>query len=67
MSEAKYIVINGDTILGVLWENESLGKVFVTDGKIDLNFDLEIRDFTTGENVKNVDLREFILDVIPEK
>ncbi len=68
MSKPKYIVINGNSIVGVLWENEKQGKVLVTnDVKIDINSDIEIRDVFTDEAVNNVDLRDFLLEIIPHE
>ena len=64
MSKAKYVIANGDGIIGVLWENEKLGKVLVTDGKIDANHDLEIYEPMGGKPVKHVDLRDFLLEVL---
>lgn len=65
MSDAKYTIKNGDSILGILWENEKLGKVLVTDGKVDMNFDLEIYDHSKNAYVKYIDLRDFLLEVLP--
>jgi hypothetical protein len=67
MSKAKYAVRNGDNHVGILWENEKLGKVFVVQSEIDINFDLEIMDIDTGNIVDHVDLREFIFDALPFK
>jgi hypothetical protein len=65
MSSVKYIIINGNTIIGMLWENELLGKVFTTTGaNIDLNNDLEIYD-CDANLIKNIDLRDAILSIFP--
>lgn len=65
MSKLLYGVRNGDNIIGCLWENEKLGKVFVSTGKpIDLNFDLEIRNAETMEDEKFIDLKDFILECL---
>ncbi len=68
MSKAKYAVINGKNFVGILWENEKLGKVFVTNEvKIDPNCDIEVRDVFTEEVVNNIDLKDFLLEVIPHE
>jgi hypothetical protein len=68
MSKILYAVKNGDNIIGTLWENEKLGKVFVTTGeKIDLLHDLQIRSAETYQDEENIDLRDFILEVMPIK
>jgi hypothetical protein len=65
MSEVTHFVRNGDNITGILWNNENLGKVFVLMNNVDMNFDLEISEATTGKIVKYVDLRDFLLEVLP--
>jgi hypothetical protein len=67
MSKVKYAILNGNQTIGLFWENEKLGNIFVTnpDVKIDLNWDLEIRDVKTGETVNSVDLRDFLLESLP--
>ncbi len=70
MSKSKYAVINGgnQNIVGILYENEKLGKVLVTnDVKIDMNCDIEIMDVFTGEVVNSIDLRDIILEAIPHE
>lgn len=66
MSKAKYAIRNGDNILGILWENDSLGKILVTSGNIDPNFGLEIYDCDVHKVIKYVDLRDFLLEVFPQ-
>ena len=67
MSKAKYAIRNGQDVVGLLWENEKLGKVLVTypDIKIDMNFDLEIWDIETHEVIDYIDLRDFLLESLP--
>jgi hypothetical protein len=64
LSKAKFAVRNGDNVTGILWENEKLGKVFVQQGTIDPNFDLEIYDLDTHKVVNHVDLRDFLLETL---
>lgn len=64
MSEVKFAVKNGDNILGVMWETELLGKVFVTNGKLDINYNLEIRDFD-GNDIENIDLKTLLMEILP--
>lgn len=66
MSKPKFVVANGDNSIGILWEDEKLGKVFTSTGaKIDLAFDLKILSIETGQKVENIDLRDFILRALP--
>lgn len=65
MSKAKYAIFNYQTHIGILWENEKLGKVFVTTGeKIDPNYDLEIYDCESNQKINNIDLRDFLLETL---
>jgi hypothetical protein len=64
VTKFKYAIRNGDKVLGLLWEHDALGKVLVTDGKIDSNFDLEIKD-QNGNTVDYIDLRKFLLEILP--
>lgn len=67
MSNFKYAVLNDKIVIGTLWENEKLGKVFVTtEEKIDPNFDLEIYDSESQEQITHIDLRDFLLEVLPQ-
>lgn len=65
MAEAKYAVKNGDSITGILWENEKLGRLFVLQNDIDPNFGLEILDLPNGNVVKEVDMIDFLLEILP--
>lgn len=66
MAKFKYAVKNGDNILGIMWETEKGEKVFVAnnDSKLDLNFDLEVKD-ATGKIIKDVDLIELLIEILP--
>lgn len=66
MSKPKYAVSNGGNVIGVLWEDDNLGKIFVSTGeKIDLAFDLKIMSIETSKKVDHIDLRDFILKALP--
>jgi hypothetical protein len=66
LSKAKLCVINGENVLGILWDHKQLGKVLVTTGeKLNINHDLVIRNIETGKNEKSIDLRDFLLEVLP--
>lgn len=65
MSKLLYGIRNGDNIM-TLWENEKLGKVLITDGKLDLTHDLEIINAETMNAEEFVDLRDFLLECMPQ-
>jgi hypothetical protein len=68
MSKLLYGIRNGYNIIGTLWENEKLGKILVTTGeKIDLNYNLEIKNAETEEYEESIDLKDFLLECLPIK
>jgi hypothetical protein len=64
MSKCLYGIRNGENIM-TLWENEKLGKVLITNGKLDLTQDLLIRNAETMKDEACIDLKDFILEVFP--
>lgn len=68
MSQAKYAIINNKTLIAVLYEDEKLGKVLVLEGeKVDLKWDLEIWDIEGNKSINFIDLKDFLLKVLPIK
>ena len=68
MSKPLYTLCNREGVLGLLWENNNLGKVLVLyNGEIDFNCDWSIRncDYNKNEDDINIDLREFLYDIFP--
>jgi hypothetical protein len=66
MSKPIYAVKNGQDCLGILWETDKKDKIFVCNrNSIDINFDLEVRSFDTGEDVSCVDFRDLLMDALP--
>lgn len=65
MSKPRYFITDRNGVLGILWENENLGKVLVLENKneIDFNQDIEVRDFNGVVN--HIDLRDFLYEIIP--
>lgn len=65
MSKPKYIICNGSNTFGIVWENNALGSVLVTDGILNIQDGLEIFDCDTGNETKHIDLINFILECVP--
>lgn len=65
MSKPRYFITDRNSILGILWENENLGRVLVLENKneIDFNQDIVVRD--VYGIVNHVDLRDFLFEIIP--
>ena len=66
MSKEKYVLVNGDDFSAIVWET-SLGNVITVEGKLDIKNDLKIYDTYTGEMISNIDLREVLLSILPQK
>ena len=68
MSKPLYALCDREKVLGLLWENNNLGKVLVLyNGEMDFNNDWMIRncDYNQNEDDINIDLREFLYDIFP--
>ena len=66
MSKEKYVLVNGDDFSAIVWET-SLGNIIIVDGKLDIKNDLKIYDVYTGEIISDIDLREVLLSILPQK
>lgn len=66
MSKEKYALINGDDFSAIVWET-SLGNIITVEGKLDIKNDLRIYDVYTGEMISDIDLREVLLSILPQK
>jgi len=68
MSKPIYALLDQEKILGILWENNNLGKVLVLyNSEINFNCDWSIRncDYNKNKDDINIDMREFIYDIFP--
>jgi hypothetical protein len=68
MKESKpvYIISDYEQILGMVWETE-LGRVVTCEGKWNIKNNLSIRDIETDEEIKNIDLRNVLMEILPSK
>jgi len=66
MKESKplYVIWDQKNFHAIMWETE-LGKIITCEGKINLNNNLIIRDIETNEDIKNVDLRNVLMSILP--
>ena len=68
MSKPKYALCNLDSCVAVVWETE-VGLVTVVQDKIDVNGDITLIDISNGkpfgEKIKNVDLRDLLVSILP--
>jgi len=66
MNRAKYFLINGDGVVGIVYESDKYGRTLVVLDKLDSNHLLEI--YESGDDLKkiiDVDLLEFLSSMIP--
>ncbi len=65
MAEFKYVVQNGDEILGLMWDVGNNREVFVTTGdKLDINHSLRVRD-SNRNDIKEVEVIEMLNEILP--
>lgn len=57
--------MNGDNILGMMWETSTGREVFVLMSDWDVNFDLEIFDPNNNEQIDDVDSLELLMEILP--
>ena len=68
MSKPKYAICNLDKCVAIVWETE-VGLVTVVQDKVDINGDITLFDISecaTGEKIKNIDLRDLLVSLLPK-
>lgn len=65
MNKSKYFLINGDEVIGIVYEDEKYGRTLVVLGKLDANRLLNIYEAGSGKKIADTDLLEFISSMIP--
>lgn len=67
MSKLKYCLVNGNDVLGYLWETEKLGNVLIMNKSVDFNTPLEIyiKTETRGfEKVSEIDMVTDFMEIL---
>lgn len=67
MNKAKYCVVNGDSVLGIIYEDSEYGRTIVIEGKIDLNFPISLFDIQEQKAIVDMDFIKFIWEMLPKK
>lgn len=66
MNKPKYFLINGDNIVGVVYESDKYGRTLVVLDKLNLNHQLEIYEAGgSSKKILDVDLLGFLSGMIP--
>lgn len=63
----KYVIINGDDLLGYVYESEEFGRTIVIEKELDFNFPVKIWNTETQEVLGETDFKKFIFDILPRK
>jgi len=63
-SKVLYSGTDYDDFQFVVWQTE-LGLVVTTHGKLNLQSNLTIKDAETGDEIKDIDLRNVLMSVLP--
>lgn len=65
LAEFKYVVANGNEILGIMWKVNDNREIFVTNGdKLNINHSLAIRD-SSGNLINEVEVLELLSEILP--
>ena len=64
-SKPTFIIINGDAVLGIVYENEIYGRTIVAQGKIDPNYDIKVYSVTTNTIINEGDFLEYLHGLLP--
>lgn len=65
MNNIKYVIMNGDSVIGFIWEDDKLGRSIVVNDKIDLRYSVELYDRDKLEKVSDVNFVNFIWNMLP--
>jgi len=65
MNKAKYFLINGENVIGIVYEDEKYGRTLMIRENLDPNFSLRISDIF-GNFVGDIDLMNFISSMVPQ-
>jgi hypothetical protein len=65
MNKAKYWLVNGDSIIGIVYESDKYGRTLVLTEKIDVNYPINIYSTDKVEVVEETDFIEFIHSLLP--
>jgi len=64
-SKPTFIIINGDAVLGIVYENEAYGRAIVVQGKVDPNYDIKVFSISDNTVVGEGDFLEYLHGLLP--
>lgn len=64
---ARYVIMNEDTAIAIVYESESFGRTMVVLDKINLNFPIKIWDLVKEEFYGEPKFLDFILEMLPKE
>jgi hypothetical protein len=66
MNKVKYVIVNGDVALGIIYESPEYGRTIVIEGKLDLNSPVSLWDIQEGISIVDMDFTKFIWEMLPK-
>lgn len=66
MNKVKYAIVNGDTVLGMVYESTEYGRTVTIQEKIDLNHPVYLYDIEKQQKLEETDFIKFIWEMIPK-
>jgi hypothetical protein len=65
MNKAKYILINEDVVIAIVYENEKYGRTMVIQGKVNPNYHIKVYSIENGETICDTDFIDYLHDLLP--
>lgn len=66
-NKPKYIIVNYDAPIGIVYEHPQYGRTIVIQEKVDLNHPIQIWDAENNKFLENSLFLTFIQEMLPEK
>jgi len=66
MNKVKYYMINDDTVIAVVYEDDKYGRTMVvTYPKLDTSSSLRLIDASTSQEINDINLLDFLQEMLP--
>ena len=66
MAKAKYMIGNGNDLLGVIWEVDNK-EIVVVYNNLDIEKGITVKDAKSGKIVKEADMLDMLSEILPLK
>jgi hypothetical protein len=65
MATAKYLMINGDTVIAIVYEDKKYGRTIVVTEKLNPRYNLQVYEIDIGL-ISDTDLVDYLHSCLPE-